>query len=91
MQSLEPVCLPPTAAELCHLCPGQWESACERSPWRRSEVTREATERDMSMYQRMLTVDRDHFPFLKWKGKKREMFVAEARSRGRERQNGRGE
>lgn len=50
-------------------------------------------ERDMPMYQRMLTVDRDHFPFLKWKKKKREreIFVTEAKSRGRERQNGRGE
>lgn len=28
-------------------------------------------ERDMPMYQRMLTVDRDHFPFLKWKKKKK--------------------
>lgn len=44
---LEPVGLPPTAPVLrhCHLDTGPRESACQPSPWRRAEVTREATER----------------------------------------------
>lgn len=79
MQRLEPVCLPPTAAELRHLCTGPWESACQRSPWRRAEVTREATERHANV-QRMLKVDRDHFLFSKWK-KKIKIFLVGAGSR----------
>ena len=70
MQRLEPVCLPPTAAELRHPCTGPQESACQQSPWRRAEVTREATERHADVAEDMLQVDRDHFPFSTWKKKK---------------------
>lgn len=66
---LEPVCLPPTAAELRHLYTGPRESACQPSPRRRAEVTREATKRraniskDAQGWQGSLS-------FLKVRGKK---------------------
>ena len=49
---------------------GPRESACQPSPWRGAEVTREATERCANI-SKMLRDDRDHFPFSKWVGKKK--------------------
>ena len=58
---------------------GPRESACQPSPWRGAEVTREATERCANISE-MLNVDRDHFPFSKWEGEKTNPYNLYSRS-----------
>ena len=58
---------------------GPRESPCQPSPWRGAEVTREATERCANISE-MLKVDRDHFPFSKWEGGKKNPYNLYSRS-----------